>query len=107
MTYTKPIVADIEYSYNGIKYQAGNLDYAEPISIEINGVYTKVRSSGDTIFKGDILVNGEMSVGDGNHGDEYAFYNGYYHGIKWDNFTGDLFISDMFREISIDIFRTK
>ena len=45
-----------------------------------------------------------MSVGYGNDGDEYAFNNESNHNvIKWDNFTGDLFISDMFREISIDI----
>lgn len=104
MAYTKPIVTDIEYSYNGIKYQAGNLDYTEPVSIEINGIYTKMRSSGDIIFKGDIIVNGEMSVGYGNDGGEYSFNSESNHNvIKWDYFTGDLFISDMFREISIDI----
>lgn len=104
ISYTKPIITNIEYSYNGIKYQAGNLDYAEPISIIIKGVYTKERSSGDIIFKGDILVNGEMSV-NGNDGDKYVFNNesSNHTIIRWGDFRGDLFISDMFKEISIDI----
>ncbi|NMA49978.1 MAG: hypothetical protein GX947_09505 [Tissierellia bacterium] len=104
--YTKPIVTDIEYSYNGIKYQVGNLDYEEPINLEINGVYTKVRSSGEVLFKGDIIINGVKSIGYGNDGNEYAFNNESNHNvIKWDDFTGDVFISDKFKELSIDILR--
>lgn len=102
--YTKPIVTDIEYSYNGIKYQAGNLDYEEPINIEIKGVYTKERSSGDILFKGDIIIDGVMSFGYENDGNEYAFNNESNHNvIKWDDFTGDVFIGDMFKELSIDV----
>ena len=44
MAYTKPIVTDLEYSYNGIKYDAGNLNYAEPVSIDISGIYTNTNS---------------------------------------------------------------
>ena len=40
MLFTQPIVTDIQYSYKGIKYQAGNYEHEEPINIEITGTYT-------------------------------------------------------------------
>jgi len=104
MSYTTPIVTDIKYSWEGIKYQAGNYEYEELINIEVTGVYTKIRSSGDSVFKGEIVVNGEMSQGYGDDGNEYAFNDETNHNIiHWESFIGDLYIGDTFKEISIDI----
>jgi hypothetical protein len=48
---------DIQYKYNGIKYQAGNIESAEVVSIEIKGKYVREWFGKPKLFEGQIIVN--------------------------------------------------
>lgn len=102
-SYTQP--KDIEYSYNGIKYQAGNLEIAEPINVEVKGVYKKDYFGGTDMFTGDIIIDGELYYGvyrDGNISNKYSFSKYYIGSIENKQFKRIIYISDMFRELTIE-----
>lgn len=101
---------EIQYKYNGIKYQIGNLQSEEPVSVEIKGKYKRNWIQKTELFQGQIKVNGELCyVG---HDPEdikntYVFKKMNISGIESSSFDGLLFISEMMREITIGIFETE
>jgi hypothetical protein len=56
---------DISYKYDGIKYQAGNLEVVENISIEIKGKYAKSLFGKKDSFIGTIRI-GDKTFNDNN-----------------------------------------
>lgn len=94
----------IQYNYDGIKYQANNLNSGMPLQIEIDGVYKKGYFDNPDIFEGKIIINGETCYGQyGHRSYEYAFNKYKMSQIESDSFTGSIFIDDMFKEITIEI----
>ncbi|WP_143154889.1 hypothetical protein [Tissierella praeacuta] len=97
----------INYTYDAIKYQSNNINSEIPIKIVVKGVYRKEHGSKDYIFKGDIIVDGELCYGSGRERNEYAFNKYNMSSIEINGLTGNLFISDMMEEMSITIFESK
>lgn len=96
----------IQYTYDGIKYQANNLNSGVPLSIEVNGVYKKGYFGNLDKFEGKIIIDGELCYvpdGDRSRGYEYSFNKYKMSPIASDNFKGFFFIGDMFKEISVEI----
>jgi len=98
MSYTRPI--DIHYEYNGIKYQSGNLQSAEPIRIEINGKLTKelYREYGEfdgTIKVGENIFTGRTMVFNKDKMASLESSEGFY---------GMIFVDNNFRKLTIEIF---
>lgn len=98
---------EIKYSYDGIKYQANNLNSGIPLSIEVDGVYKKgYFGNGDT-FIGKIIIDGELYYAQYRYkSHEYGFNNNNMSQIEADGFKGSFYIGDMFNEITIEIHET-
>lgn len=103
MSYTSP--KDIQLKYDGIKFQCGNLQSAEPISIEINGKLT--RELRQLFVKYDTYgeFNGTIKVGEKIFTCSPIVFNK----DKWTSLEtsvglyGDIFINDMFQKLPIEI----
>jgi hypothetical protein len=94
----------IKYTYDGIKYQANNLNSGIPLSIEVDGVYKKGYFGNPDIFVGKIIVDGELCYAQYRYkSHEYGFNNYNMSQIESDKFEGHFFIGDMFKEITIEI----
>jgi hypothetical protein len=94
----------IQYNYDGIKYQANNLNSGIPLQIEIDGVYKKGYFGNPDTFEGKIIIDGELYYSQYRHrSNEYAFNKYKMSQIESDNFEGHFFIDDMFKEITIEI----
>lgn len=103
-TYKYNQTYEIQYSYEGIKYQANNLNSGTPVSIEIDGVYKKGYFGNADTFTGNILIDGALCYSQYRHkSHEYAFNNYNMGLIEAEGFKGDLFIGDMFNEITIEL----
>lgn len=87
---------NIEYKYDGIKYQAGNLQSSEPIRIEINGKYVKKVFSAYVDFEGTIKVGEEVFNGP-------IRFNKYKMGPLGEGYYGMIFIKGIFEKLTIEI----
>jgi hypothetical protein len=101
---------EVDYKYNGIKFQIGSRQSAEPMSIELKGKYKKVWYRKEQIFKGQIIVDGERFYG--GTGDEelmntFVFKRWNFGFIDSGSTASMLFIDEMLREITIGIFEPK
>lgn len=90
---------DIDIRYNGIKYQAGNLQSFEPIIIEIKGSYSK------RLFSREAEFNGTIKLWERVVSDKPIKFNKYKMGVldTDDGIFGMIFISDMFEKLTIEI----
>mgnify|MGYP001788005456 CR=1 FL=1 len=93
ISYNRPI--NIDYKYNGIKYQAGNLQSEEPINIEIKGKYLR------QLFVDNVEFYGVIKVGDKAFDYNPVIFNRYGMG-QFDPY-GMMFISDKFEILTIEI----
>lgn len=97
---------DIHVKYEGIKYQAGNTGFIEPITIEINGEYWNGLFGEDDRFEGQIMI-----------GDLLLDYTFMYLPIRKDKTAsldiggygysstyGQIYISNIFEKITILIY---
>jgi hypothetical protein len=97
----------IKYTYDGIKYQANNLNSGIPLSIEVDGIYKKGHFGNADTFNGKITIDGELCYAQYRYkSHEYGFNKYNMSQIESDRFTGSLFIGDMFKEITIEIHET-
>lgn len=96
MSYTSPI--DIQYKYNGIKYQAENLQIAQPINIEVKGKYVK------ELFNKNVEFDGTIKVGDKIFTGPLGFNKYGMTSLELGNeHYGMIFISDLFQNLTIEI----
>jgi hypothetical protein len=97
ISYTSP--KDIQYKYNGIKYQAGNLQSAEPINIEIKGKFKK------ELFDIYGEFNGAITVGEKIFTDSSIAFNKDKMGSidTGKGQYGMIFIENMFEKLTIEI----
>jgi len=97
ISYTAPI--DISYTYEGIKYQAGNYDGVEIVRIEIQGEYRR------RIFSEFSEFEGVIKVGDKIFSNTPFYFNKY--GMDSlranDELWGIIFQSDEFEILTIEI----
>lgn len=93
---------DINYKYKGIKYQINNVSNSIPVEIVIKGKYQKGFHNDPDLFEGDIIIDG-VKFKPQNNDNEYAFNNYLMTQIKNVDTIGSLFITDMFKEITIEI----
>lgn len=91
----------INYSFDGIKYQANNIDSIKPIKIVINGTYKKEYGTKNYLFKGDIIIDNELCYASSAESNIYHFNNYNMSSIENSNFSGDFFISDLMKEMTI------
>lgn len=95
---------EIIRSFDGIKYQAGNMESSTPVKIEIKGTYKKQREAGDYLLKGDYMFEGDIIVdGEPSHERIFLFNDYNMTSIENDSFYGMIFISHMMEEITIEI----
>ncbi len=99
--YMTPIIIDIEHTYKGIRYQANNLEYSAPIELKVKGTYKKSYFKSPTIFEGDIIIDG--IIYHPSFGEYYSFNEYMMTNIVGDDFMGFIFISDEFKEITIEV----
>lgn len=97
LSYTRPI--NIQYKYSGIKYQAGNLQSAEPINVEIKGKFVRELSGSYGEFIGTVKV-GELIFADKPIGFNKYKMGTLYSGEKQ---YGMIFIGDKFEKLTIEI----
>ncbi len=91
---------EINYTFDGIRYQANNINTGSPVKITINGVYEKEYGSKYYIFEGDITIDGEVcSFVSGNN--IYPFNEDNLSSLKSNSINGNFFISDKMEEITI------
>jgi hypothetical protein len=85
----------IELKYNGIKYQAGNMQSAEPINIEIKGKYVK------QLFIKDVEFYGTIKVGE----KAYTYNPIAFNRDKMGSLEplGMIFITDKFEKLTIEL----
>jgi hypothetical protein len=106
MLYIRPI--DIKYKYSGMRYQAGNLQSAEPVSIEIKGKYERRWFDKPELFEGQIIIDGEICYaidGGGNKSNKYAFSKEKMSYIESDNFKGFIYNNQIMKEITISLLK--
>jgi hypothetical protein len=85
----------IEYKYNGIKYQAGHLQSAEPINIEVKGEYVK------KLFVKEVEFYGTIKVGESVFTCDPIGFNEYKMGeLESDRM---MYISGRFEKLTISI----
>ncbi len=94
-----PAPIDISYTYDGIKYQSGNLDGVEIVQIEIQGEYRR------RIFSEYSEFEGVIKVGDKIFSKTPFVFNKYGRdSLETNNeFWGMIFQSDEFQILTIEI----
>lgn len=97
ISYTRP--RDIQYKYNGIKYQIGNLQSAEPINIEVKGKYVK------GLFGKYVEFDGTIKVGNKIFTCKPITFNKYKMSSleSSEGPYGMIYIGDMFEKLTIEI----
>lgn len=102
--YSQP--REIDYTYQGIKYQIGNLSSEIPVKIEIKGVYKKGFWGNPDLFDGEIIVDGKTLYGVGafrSRNNIYSFSNEKMSLIQGDDFRGGIYDNDNMKDILIEV----
>lgn len=97
-------VKNIDYKYTGLKYQAGNLKYEEPVNVEIKGKYIKGLFNSFDRFYGEIIVDGK-AFDYSDFVQEVYNYKKIPLALKPENegLYGDLFYNSIFQQITIPV----
>lgn len=97
-------IKNIDYKYNGIKYQIGNLEYEEPVNIEIRGKYVIGLFSPFDEFHGEITV-GDKVFDYSDSTQEVYNYKKIPLTLKSGSkgLYGDVFYNNVFQQITITI----
>lgn len=96
----------IQYIYDGIKFQTNNLESAIPINIKVNGIFLKGNFGYTNQFEGEIIIDGKMCYAQdvrGAKSNKYSFSKQKMSRIESDSFKGSIFIGDKMSEITITI----
>lgn len=93
ISYNQPL--EINYRYNGIKYQAGNQQSAESVNVEIQGRYKQ------ELFVQGVNFYGTIKVEERSFSCNPISFNKYMMG-ELESF-GMIFISDKFKQLTIEI----
>jgi len=107
MHYTAP--KNLHYMYDGVKYHEENLELAEPIKIEVDGKYKSGLFGYNDEFVGKIKIGEKVFA----FSDYPLKFNKYKMGVldtnrsSIDDFYGMIFISSMFKEMTIEIHEYK
>lgn len=102
--YSQP--SEIDYTYQGIKYQIGNLNSDIPLNIKIKGAYKKGYWGNPDLFEGQIIIDGKTLYGvngDGSGSNKYAFNNEKMSSIQGDGFKGIIYNNNKMKEILIEV----
>ncbi|HYE11445.1 MAG TPA: hypothetical protein VEF53_14845 [Patescibacteria group bacterium] len=97
ISYNQP--RDIHYRYNGIKYQAGNLEIAEPILIEVKGTYLK------ELFVREVEIDGFIKIGEKTFNCDKMRFSEYSMNTlqSSEGHFGVILMSDMLKELTVEI----